>query len=538
MDANQWRRVAALAERAVQLDDPERRRFLNDAADGDAELEGLLDRTVALVSRADVFARDLAADLAMVLRDGAAPLVGSRLGAYRLDRLLGQGGMGLVYLAHRADDHYQKTVAVKVLPDTVGSPADREQFAVERQLLARLEHPAIARLVDGGVSDGGHPYYVLEYVEGQPVDEYVRAASLRETLAVFVALCEGVAHGHGRLVVHCDVKPANVVVTPEGVPKLLDFGIARQPGAARRGPLTRPYAAPELLAAEPVDARTDVYSLGVLLRELLTGSAAAGPSAELPATGRLQTASRLLRRELAAVVAKATAEERDARYGGVPQLIQDVAAVLASRPLATPPPGVVAYGLRRAVARRPGVVGLVGAALVFGLLLVLGMGDAMRDGRQHRRRLAMHRDVAEALLDCATLRFSERASVTGAEALAACEVDGHALGRRGVEYLARLAGLAHRLGEPEVAERVLATLRSGPPMARRRADVLRHGMAAEAGAAGAEAALRQAILRCEAIRDIACTHDGLRALRRIYEATGRTEALPEVLRRADATRGW
>ena len=209
---------------------------------------------------------------------------GLRIGPYRLVRELGRGGMGTVYLAVRSDDAFQKRVALKVLKRGMDTDAIVRRFRNERQILASLDHPYISGLLDGGTTPDNLPYFAMEFVEGQPIDEYCEARRLDTTarLEMFTKICAAVQYAHQNLIIHRDIKPANVLVTADGTPKLLDFGIAKLLNADRGGqtyaataagsPLMTPeYASPEQVRGEVVTTATDVYSLGVLLYELLTG---------------------------------------------------------------------------------------------------------------------------------------------------------------------------------------------------------------------------------------------------------------------------
>ncbi|MBL8306098.1 MAG: serine/threonine protein kinase, partial [Rubrivivax sp.] len=210
---------------------------------------------------------------------GLAP--GHRLGAWAVVRSLGSGGMGEVFEARRADGHYEGRAAVKLLKRGMDSAAVLERFARERQALARLVHPHIAALLDAGASAEGLPYFVMEYVDGQPIDAASRGRPLEARLQLFLQLADAVAHAHRNLLVHRDLKPGNVLVNGEGQVKLLDFGIAKAldpledadaAGATVGGvrPYTPNYASPEQVRGEPVSTATDIYSLGVLLYEMLT----------------------------------------------------------------------------------------------------------------------------------------------------------------------------------------------------------------------------------------------------------------------------
>jgi serine/threonine-protein kinase len=211
---------------------------------------------------------------------GPGDPVGERLGPYRLIGVLGRGGMASVHRAVRADDEYSKEVAVKILRSGVLGADTHERFRRERQILADLEHPNIAHLLDGGTREDGTPYVVMELVDGPPIDQYARRhrLDLSQRVALFRKVCAAVQYAHQRLVVHRDLKPSNILVQADGTPKLLDFGIAKllddeQAGSTvtARSWMTPEYASPEQVRGERVSTASDVYSLGAVLYELLTG---------------------------------------------------------------------------------------------------------------------------------------------------------------------------------------------------------------------------------------------------------------------------
>src|SRR5262245_14362438 len=211
-------------------------------------------------------------------------LVGRRVGAYKVLQQIARGGMGTIYLADRADAAFQKRVALKVIKRGMDTEAILRRFRNERQILACLEHPNIARLLDGGTTEDGLPYFVMEFIQGSPICEYCDTQKLTvdERLKLFLSICSAVDYAHRNFVVHRDIKPNNILVTPDGVPKLLDFGIAKllkpelwshtvEPTGLAARPMTPEYASPEQIRGDPITASSDVYSLGVLLYELLTG---------------------------------------------------------------------------------------------------------------------------------------------------------------------------------------------------------------------------------------------------------------------------
>ncbi|MCB1033672.1 MAG: serine/threonine protein kinase, partial [Acidobacteria bacterium] len=226
-----WRRTRKILESAMDLGPEERQKYLTEACGGDEDLrrriEALLQADGESESPLDTPVADLA--VTILQRGAEASHVGRRIGAHRLISELDHGGMGTVYLAERADGEYQEKVAIKLIRPGLASHALIHRFRQERQILAQLNHPNIARILDGGMTDDGMPYFVMEFIEGERIDLYCRRLELtvEARLALFRRVCEAVHAAHRSLVVHCDLKPSNILVTAEGVPKLLDFGIAR-----------------------------------------------------------------------------------------------------------------------------------------------------------------------------------------------------------------------------------------------------------------------------------------------------------------------
>ncbi len=344
--------------------------------------------------------------------------LGLRLGAWRIARLLGRGGMGEVYEATRADGNFEQRVAIKLLQrDAAGQ---MERFQAERQILARLEHPGIARLYDGGVTEDGRPFMAMEYVEGRPITEYcqVTHASFEQRLALFVQVCDAVAYAHRNLIVHRDLKPSNILVTPNGAVKLLDFGIAKLLDAQRarvthaaQTPMTPICAAPEQLTGAPVTTATDVYALGLLLFELLSGThpwmgsdtpvlQAMRTVLQRPAPSLFRTAeaqptapvpARLLQGDLDAIVAKALRKEPGDRYATVEAMKLDVERSLRGEPVAARE-GARLYVISRTLRRYRWAAAAVSAVIVS---LAVGLGvaawQAERAGSRTRRRAARRR---------------------------------------------------------------------------------------------------------------------------------------------------
>src|SRR5262245_48779171 len=270
-------------------------------------------------------------------------------GRYRQIRLLGTGGMGAVYLAERTDGEIQQKVAVKVLRADVDRPAWRDRFLKERQLLASLNHPSIARLIDAGRTSDGRPYLVMEYVNGVPIDVHGEGMDLANQFRLFLHVCEGVAHAHRHLIIHRDLKPSNILVDASGQPKLLDFGIAKlldetgDPTRTVDRLLTRNYASPEQLRGTTETTASDVYSLGAVLFKILTGRSPHESESgtlqaidvvlgtkEIPAPSRLNPK---LPSDVDYILRKALRNEPEDRYASVEALANDIRAFLEWRPV-------------------------------------------------------------------------------------------------------------------------------------------------------------------------------------------------------------
>ena len=276
MNPERWQQVRELLDRALDLQDSERAPFLDQACAGDSELRAEVESLLDSHQRAgSVFLKKPAFD---IKGSTTANRVGHRVGVYRLIEQVGQGGMGEVYRAERADGQYDQQVAIKFVRAGYDTAAIVERFRNERQVLASLDHPNIARLLDGGTTEDGIPYLVMELIEGTPIDQYCQTHQLviSERLRLFQLVASAVQYAHQHLVIHRDIKPGNILVTSEGVPKLLDFGIAKilDPSDSSQqtavNPMTPEYASPEQIRGEPVTTATDVYSLGVVLYQLLT----------------------------------------------------------------------------------------------------------------------------------------------------------------------------------------------------------------------------------------------------------------------------
>ncbi len=354
-------------------------------------------------------------------------LVGQRIGAFRLVRLLGQGGMAAVFLAEREGVEFQQQVAVKLLRRGLYSALEQRLFRREQQALAALSHPNIAHLIDGGVSEAGVPFLVLEYVDGVAITRFAadRRLGLHERLRLFAVVCRAVAAAHRQLIVHRDLKPSNILVDNTGQVKLLDFGIAKllaedDDGTTRTelNALTPGYAAPEQYAGGAVTTATDVYALGVLLHELLLGVRPLGDATGRRPSSRVdslrddavslampRTALRsALRGDLDNIVLKALASEPERRYASAGDLADDVDRHLRAQPVTAHPPSRW-YRTRKFVQRHRGGVALT-AALVLGLLASFGMSLWQAAvARQEAQRANLVRDFVVGLFDSARARL-------------------------------------------------------------------------------------------------------------------------------------
>jgi len=358
-DATRWQRLGELFDHASTLAGTERVAFVDALQGEDAELRDELEALLAADDAGGLLDRDVGSLAGAVTQADAS---GTAIGPWRLGAVLGRGGMGAVYHATRADGAYTQEAALKLIHLGVDSPATRARFMRERQFLASLQHPHIARLLDGGVTADGAPYLAMELVDGERIDVYCdsRHLPVAARLRLILQVLGAAQHAHQRLIVHRDLKPSNILVDADGNAKLLDFGIATMldaSGAAtltRERPLTPDYAAPEQFAGQPVTTATDVYALGLVLAELLAGQS---PRAERPTSAPLSTAVlaadgtaiaaargttvralvRQLRGDLDTIVQRALASEPARRYSSAQALATDIELWLSGRPILARP---------------------------------------------------------------------------------------------------------------------------------------------------------------------------------------------------------
>lgn len=295
------RRAMAAFDVLVDLDGDARERRMREVCGDDADLlEEVRAMLAADAREGQPFSGDAAAwGHALHHVANSEPMTGRQLGAWRIVEAIGRGGMGTVYAVQRNDGAYAQRAALKLIRTAADSPAARERFLRERQLLAQLRHPHIATLLDGGFSDDGDPYFVMEYVDGVPIDQWcdARTLDLRQRVQLFVQVLEAVGHAHRNLVIHRDLKPSNLLVDADGRVKLLDFGIAKQlegndATATSDRALTFEYASPEQLHAAPITTATDIWQLGIVLHRLLSGSHPFGLARDTPLAKQLQLLER------------------------------------------------------------------------------------------------------------------------------------------------------------------------------------------------------------------------------------------------------
>ena len=439
LSAERWHAVSPLLEEALELSEEQRGHWLAELRQRDASLA---DDVEALFSARRLASRESFLAGTAPVEPGSGSLAGQTFGAYTLASEIGQGGMGTVWLARRSDGRFEGLAAVKLLNASLIGRAGEARFRREGSILARLAHPHIARLLDGGVSPSGQPYLVLEYVEGEPIDRYCdqHRLGVDDRVALFLDVLEAVAHAHANLIVHRDIKPSNVLVDRKGQVKLLDFGIAKllegegETGAATAltqeagHALTPHFAAPEQITAGAVTTVTDVHALGTLLYMLLTGRHPAGPQTSSaveiarailekdppraseavgrPADDDAKAASaarggatrdglrRQLRGDLDTILGKALRKEPSGRYPSVGALGDDLRRYLQHEPVLARP---ASWTYRAAKFVRRNRVGVAAAAIV-AVAAAAGAAAILSQAREAARQ----RDLARAQLGRAT----------------------------------------------------------------------------------------------------------------------------------------
>ncbi len=449
MDSQRWRQIDAVFGAALDRAPEERTAFLDQACRDDPDLRREVEALLGSENELGDFLDAPVAGFEATAEAGTTSRAGESIGPYRIEREIARGGMGTVYLAVRADDEYQRRVAIKVLRRGMRSEDLIRRFHSERQILANLDHPVIAKLFDGATTADGRPYLVMEYIEGLPVDEYCdrEGLSIRQRIELFRVICSAVHYAHQNLVVHRDIKPSNILVTAGGAPRLLDFGIAKLldpeafpvPVAATvtgLRPMTPLYASPEQIRGAAITTASDVYSLGVLLYLLLAGrlpydltglvpseiervlteeepeppstaaaSAALETSADTAPKSRFRRVlrhrgakSHQLRRRLSGdldnIVLMALAKDPSRRYSSVEQLSEDLRRHLVGLPVLARPKTLV-YRLSRYLRRHRLLVGTAALILVLVTAFALAMARQAADTARQRDLAEVERDRAE-----------------------------------------------------------------------------------------------------------------------------------------------
>ncbi|HUQ90413.1 MAG TPA: serine/threonine-protein kinase [Bryobacteraceae bacterium] len=432
-----WHRVDEIFAGTEGLSRDQVKVYLDRECSGNSELRREVEALLSFAPNNDSLLHGIVEEAAVFLADSKATLrpdpaerrIGLRIGPYRLTQVIGAGGMGVVYLAERDDDQYQKKVAIKLVQQGRDTKFIHDRFRQERQILAQLDHPNIARFIDGGVTEDGLPYYAMEFVEdAQPIVEYCQKHQLplMRRLALFLQICTAVNFAHRNLVVHRDLKPGNILVDRNGCPKLLDFGIAKllreEPGTGRTTQtgvrmMTPDYASPEQVLGVLITTATDVYSLGAILYEMVSDQPAhrfknyssteiervicvedpVAPSQALLLAGdtpERQRRAKVLQADLDSIVAMALRKEPDRRYQSVSQLIDDLDRFTAGQPVLAHR-GTIQYVAGKFIRRHK--LPIAAAAMVV-LSLIGGIAATAYQARRAENRFQQVRELANTLL--------------------------------------------------------------------------------------------------------------------------------------------
>jgi tetratricopeptide (TPR) repeat protein len=458
---HRWKQIEELFHEVAGCATSDREALLSFHCSEDSELRSEVASLAAGLEGADEFLRSRVDGLA------AQGTLGASLGNYRLIREIGSGGMGTVYLAVRADGEFRQQVAIKIARSGLGSSHALDLFRRERQVMADLAHPNIARLFDGGATTDGVPYLAMEYIEGEAITSFAinHGLSVKARMKLFLGVCDAVAFAHRNLVVHRDIKPGNILVTADGSPKLLDFGISKlldpsrgTPGVTTLPLMTPEYASPEQVRGESVTTSTDVYSLGAVLYELLTGQCphaadSRGPAEIAQAICSVEPAKpssiagRTVSPDLDNIVLMALRKEPDRRYLSVEQFSDDIRRYLENRPVHACKDSLRYRAAKFARRHRTGVV----AAILLALTLLIGAGCvawqvhrvAVQVGRAERRFIQF-RKLANAFLFDFHSRIQSMTDISEARELVLST---------GLEYI---DDLAHEAGDDPLFARELA----------------------------------------------------------------------------------
>lgn len=504
MDLARWQQIRSVFEEAIDLPQEERTSFLETACGDDAGLRQRVEALLAADADADAILEETPDQLASDLLE-VAPTTLERIGSYRLIKTLGRGGMGDVFLGQRDDGTFKHLVALKVIRKGMDSEDILRRFRAERQILASLNHPHIAQLYDGGMTEDGRPYFAMEYLEGKPITTFCDAQqrSIKERLLLFCDVCAAVQHAHEHQIIHRDIKPSNIIVTKNGVPKLLDFGIAKvvspdlmdlSIAMTRTGLrlMTPEYASPEQIQGRHLSLTSDVYSLGVVLYELMTGHRPYRTSGrathdierivceaepdrlstavnlvekrtKIDGTTRIispETVSearstsidglrRLLRGDLEDIVLQAIHKDPHRRYASAGALAEDIRRYLEGRPILARHDTLI-YRTQKYVRRHK--IGVAIAAAILGLSI--GLGSLVYNVLQPNGSVAQQEMTANARKMLVVLPFKHQGSVEQdyfsdgmADAIMA-----HLAGQEGLGVIARNSALQYKHTEKTIAQ--------------------------------------------------------------------------------------
>ncbi len=479
MSRADWTELKSLFAEALECGAEDRPAFLDERCPPGSPLRTELDGLLRHHAEAGAFLEEPLRDLAARLVSKGRAGLPERIGPFRIIREIGRGGMGTVYEGEREEGGFEQRVAIKIIRRGMDTDEVQRRFLLERQVLARLDHPHIARLLDGGVTADGRPYFVMEHIDGVPLAEYLSRSGpdLRQRLRLFRSVCHAVNYAHQNLVLHRDLKPSNILITPEGEPKLLDFGVAKLLDTDESAEthtradaryLTPAFASPEQIRGAPLTTASDVYGLGLLLFELLTGERAFAaregvvdreaprPSAVASEKGRdAPVAASQLRGDLDVIVGSALRVDPERRYESADRLSADVERHVDGLPIVARSDSV-GYRLGKLVRRHRWAVsasvfaalGLVGALTVFAVQSVRIAGE--RDKAQRVTALLVDllqgSDPAEALGDTLTARAMLDRSEARIEAELSAQPEVQAA------LFDVVGGLYHSLGLPDQAE--------------------------------------------------------------------------------------
>ncbi len=455
METQDWHKIEELLNAALDLKSAARQNFV-DKIDS-IGLRGEVESLLALESQADNFLKSPAAALSGDFfeaddAENADALAGQKIGNYRIVREIGRGGMGAVYLAERADDEYTQKVAIKLLKRELNTAEFRRRFRHERHILARLEHPNIARLLDAGTTDDGLPFIVMEFVEGVNIDRFCdeKGLGFDERLRLLRTVCDAVAFAHRNLIIHRDLKPSNILVSANGTPKLLDFGIAKlltpelesdsQNTVTNLGAMTPEFASPEQKRGEIVTTATDIYSLGVVLSKLVqipkpeVRNSKTNEQSATTASQQAETASRKPKTDLQAILQTALREDAARRYLTVENFSDDLRRTLAGLPVAAHS-DTFFYRTEKFVQRHK--LGVIAALLII-LSLLGGVAATVWEARRAEiQRVRAEKHFAEVRKLSNSLMFEIHDSVQNLQGSTPTR---ELIVRRALEYLDGLAG--------------------------------------------------------------------------------------------------